>query len=129
MLIVEVTGGAQGLGLVSARAMLEHGVSHLAIFDVDEEQGAKALKHLARLYKGPRPTIIFCAVDVADEAVVNQNVEDVTEAFNGIDLLVCFAGITGSELSVEYDIERWRKIFDVNLHGSFLMARSVARYQ
>ncbi|KAL8682058.1 MAG: hypothetical protein Q9186_001847 [Xanthomendoza sp. 1 TL-2023] len=122
-----VTGGAQGLGLVSARAMLEHGVSHIAIFDVDEEQGTRACDHLMSLHQDPRPTVLFRAVDVSDEAVVNSSVEEVAVAFDGIDVLVCFAGITGSELSIEYDIQRWRNIFDVNLHGSFLVARSVAR--
>ncbi|KAL8646469.1 MAG: hypothetical protein Q9226_006842 [Calogaya cf. arnoldii] len=122
-----VTGAAQGLGLVSARAMLEHGVSHLAIFDVDERQGSAACEHLSSLYEADKPEVLFRAVDVSDEAVVNSNVDEVGAAFGGIDLLVCFAGITGSELSVEYDAQRWRNIFDVNLHGSFLVARSVAR--
>ncbi|KAL8730807.1 MAG: hypothetical protein Q9181_004536 [Wetmoreana brouardii] len=122
-----VTGGAQGLGLVCARAMLEHGVSHLAIFDVDEKQGAEAVSHLTLLHKEPKPVIVFRAVDVTDEAAVDLNVLAVAEAFDRIDLLVCFAGITGSELSIDYDIQKWKQIFDVNLHGSFLVARAVAR--
>ncbi|KAL8851244.1 MAG: hypothetical protein Q9221_003875 [Calogaya cf. arnoldii] len=122
-----VTGAAQGLGLVSARAMLEHGVSHLAIFDVDESQGSAACEHLLSLYGDNKPEVVFRAVDVSDEAVVNSNVDEVAAAFGGIDLLVCFAGITGSELSVDYDIQKWKNVFDVNLHGSFLVARSVAR--
>ncbi|KAI4126271.1 MAG: hypothetical protein LQ338_003835 [Usnochroma carphineum] len=126
---IEVTGGAQGLGFVCARAMLEHGVSRLAIFDVDRDQGQEALghfDHLFRQYPG-KPDVRFQEVDVTDEAAVDSNVEEVAQAFSGIDLLVCFAGITGSELSVDYDINRWKKIFDVNVHGSFLVARSVAR--
>ncbi|KAL8781438.1 MAG: hypothetical protein Q9213_005989 [Squamulea squamosa] len=122
-----VTGGAQGLGLVSARALLEHGVSHLAIFDVDAEQGAKACHHLMSLYGDDKPTVVSRAVDVSDEVAVDTAVDDMANAFDGVDLLLSFAGITGSELSVEYDIQRWRNIFDVNLHGSFLVARSVAR--
>ncbi|KAL8861859.1 MAG: hypothetical protein Q9178_001728 [Gyalolechia marmorata] len=106
--------------------MLEHGVSHLAIFDIDERQGAEACDHLLNLHGNARPSVVFRAVDVTDEAAVNSNVEEIAAVFGGIDLLVCFAGITGSELSVDYDIQRWRNIFDVNLHGSFLVARSVA---
>ncbi|KAI4235345.1 MAG: hypothetical protein LQ349_003225 [Xanthoria aureola] len=122
-----VTGAAQGLGLVSARAMLEHGVSHLAIFDVDQSQASAACNHLLSLHRDNKPQILFRALDVTDEVVVNSTIDEVAAAFGGIDLLVCFAGITGSELSVEYDIQRWRNIFDVNLHGSFLVARSVAK--
>lgn len=128
-LTIQVTGGAQGLGFVCARAMLEHGLTRLAIFDVDGEQGRQAQDHLLRLYKNDlhKTEVLFRKVDVIDEAAVNSNVEEIALAFNGIDILVCFAGITGSELSTEYDIDRWRKIFDVNVHGSFLVARAVAR--
>lgn len=109
--------------------MLEHGVHSIAIFDVDEKQGNKAVSHLNSLFENDtmKPVVLFKIVDVTDEQVVNAAVEEVAESFGGIDLLVCFAGITGSELSIEYDIERWKKIFDVNVHGSFLVARSVAR--
>lgn len=129
-LTVQVTGGAQSLGLACARAMLEHGVHSLAIFDVDENQGNQAVSHLSSLFENEaiKPAVLFKMVDVTDEAVVNAAVEEVAKTFGSIDLLVSFAGITGSELSIEYDIERWKKIFDVNVHGSFLVARSVARH-
>ncbi|KAL9015926.1 MAG: hypothetical protein Q9185_006693 [Variospora sp. 1 TL-2023] len=124
-----VTGGAQGLGIVCVRALLEHGVGRLAIFDVDTARGEEALDHIRHLHNDDphRPEVVYRTVDVSDEAAVNANVEAVAESFNGIDILVSFAGITGSELSVDYDIDRWKKIFDVNLHGSFLVARAVAR--
>ncbi|KAL8639234.1 MAG: hypothetical protein Q9228_003713 [Teloschistes exilis] len=124
-----LTGGAQGLGIVCARAMLEHGVSHLAIFDVEEKQGHEAVEHLLKLHQGsePKPVVGFRCVDVTNETAVNIAVFEVAQAFGGIDLLVSFAGITGSELSVNYDIQKWKQIFDVNLHGSFLVARAVAR--
>lgn len=122
-----VTGGAQGLGLVCARALVEHGVEKLAIFDVDESKGAKAVEHFKSISKSEEPTVLFKKVDVSDEDSVNEAVADVSESFNGIEILICFAGITGSKLAVEYDIESWRRIFDVNVHGSFLVARAVAR--
>ena len=122
-----MTGGAQGLGLVCARALLEHGVSHLAIFDVDEACGERAMAHLDSLNNGNDWKIVFKEVDVTIENSVNSAVGDVTEAFDGIDILLCFAGITESKLAVEYPIDSWRRIFDVNVHGSFLVARAFAR--
>lgn len=118
------------MGLVSARAMLEHGVSSLTIFDVDEQNGEDAVAHLLNLHSDskPRPNLSFQVVDVTDEGAVNAAVQDVADKATGIDILVCFAGITGSELSVDYDIQKWKQIFDVNLHGSFLVARAVARW-
>ena len=122
-----VTGGAQGLGLVCARALLEHGVDKLAIFDVDESMGAKALEHFESISKGEKPIVLFRRVDVTDETAVNEAVAAVSDSFDGIHILLCFAGITESKLAVEYNIDSWRRIFDVNVHGSFLVARAVAR--
>lgn len=125
--LTPVTGGAQGLGLVCARALLEHGVDKLAIFDVDEDMAAQALKHVESISNDEKPTILFKKVDVTDETSVNEAVNEVSEHFDGIQILLCFAGITESKLAVEYNIDSWRRIFDVNIHGSFLVARAVAR--
>ncbi|KAL2054864.1 hypothetical protein ABVK25_004686 [Lepraria finkii] len=122
-----VTGGAQGLGLVCARALLEHGVSLLAIFDVDKGCGERALEHFESLKKGSDWKILFKQVDVTNEDSVNSAVHEVTETFDGIEILLCFAGITESKLAVEYPTDSWRRIFDVNVHGSFLVARAFAR--
>lgn len=65
---------------------------------------------------------------MTDEARVNEAVNGISKEFGGIDILLCFAGITDSKLAVDYPIEQWRRIFDVNVHGSFLVARAVARF-
>ena len=111
-----------------ARALLEHGVSCLAIFDVDEGCGARALNHLRGLDKNNEWKILFQSVDVTNEGAVDKAVESTVQSFDGIDILLCFAGITECKLSVEYPIDSWRRIFDVNIHGSFLVARAFARY-
>ena len=122
-----MTGGAQGLGLASARAMLEHGLSKLAIFDVDEKCIGEALLHFSGLEDRYVDDVSARIVDVSDENAVNEEVAEVSGVLGGIDILVSFAGITGSKLAVEYPIDEWKKIFDVNLHGSFLIARALAR--
>lgn len=106
--------------------MLEHGLSRLAIFDVDENMGEQALEHFKRL--DPEAECAFKKVDVTDEDSVNGSVAEITRLFGGVDILLCFAGITESKLAVEYPIESWRRIFDVNVHGSFLVARAFARF-
>ncbi|KAI4158462.1 MAG: hypothetical protein LQ342_007418 [Letrouitia transgressa] len=90
-----VTGGAQGLGLVCARALLEHGLDYLMIFDVDERQGRVAIEHLRDHYGDLPGRYDFCNVDVTDETVVEEIVRKMYSE-HGIDLLICFAGITGS---------------------------------
>lgn len=123
-----MTGGAQGLGLVCARALLEHGVTYLAIFDVDDEMGALAVKHLRTVTKDEMPNIVSRKFDVTEEGAMNTAVHEVSDLFDGIQILLSFAGITGCQLAVDYNISEWKGIVDVILNGSFLVARAVARY-
>ncbi len=113
--------------MVCARALLEHGVTHLAIFDIDEQQGTAAVEHYNSISGVTEPVVVFRKVDVTNEENVNRAVGDVSQQFGNIDILLCFAGITGSKLAVEYPIDEWRRIMDVNVNGSFLVARAVAR--
>ena len=108
-------------------AKVEHGVSKLAIFDVDREMLKSALEHLGAT-SSVGQVVMARAVDVTNEESINDEVNLIAADIGGIDILLCFAGITESKLSVEYSIESWKKIFDVNLHGTFLVARAVARY-
>ena len=89
--------------------------------------GAKALDHFESISTGEKPTVLFKKVDVTDEDSVNEAVANVSNSFDSIQILLCFAGVTESKLAIEYNIESWRRIFDVNVHGSFLVARAVAR--
>ena len=94
--------------------------------------GDKAIKHLNGLnYQNQSQpgahNVNFHKVDVTDEDSVNKKVDAVAALFGGVNILLCFAGITESKPAVEYPINSWKKIFDVNIHGSFLTARAVAR--
>ena len=85
------------------------------------------MQHLRDLDKDKEWLITFVKVDVTCEESVNTAVNVIARDFRGIDILLCFAGITESKLAIEYPIDSWRRIFDVNVHGSFLVARAVAR--
>jgi 2-dehydro-3-deoxy-L-rhamnonate dehydrogenase (NAD+) len=45
-----------------------------------------------------------------------------------VDVLVCSAGVAGlNAMTVDYPIEEWKKVFDVNVNGLFYCNRFVAR--
>jgi len=65
-------------------------------------------------------------VDVTDEASVRAAADETARVFGRIDALVCSAGITGPNVpTVEYPVDAWKRVFDVNLHGVFLCNRAV----
>lgn len=72
--------------------------------------------------------ITYRQCDVADEASVNLAFEgaDAESRFPLRGLVTC-AGISGQSDAVDYHVDEFRRIIDVNLIGSFLCARAAAR--
>ncbi len=115
-----VTGGAAGIGLAVAQRFAASG-ARVAIWDVNEAAATAAAASLGAGHLG-------LAADVADEASVQAATDATSAAFGRIDVLVCSAGIAGPNATVaEYPADAWRRVFDVNLHGTFLCNRAVVR--
>ena len=114
-----VTGGAAGIGEACAARLLAGGAK-VSIWDRD----AAALKTAqARLGANVNPV----QVDVSDEQSVHQALK-ATQAFGAqIDILVNSAGITGPNTTViEYPVEEWNRVFDINVRGTFLTCKNIA---
>jgi NAD(P)-dependent dehydrogenase (short-subunit alcohol dehydrogenase family) len=67
--------------------------------------------------------------DVSSSKAVDEAVAEALERFGKIDILVHCGGIRGSMTTPIIDLteEEWRAILDVNLTGSFLISKAVAR--
>src|SRR5437762_12914179 len=113
-----VTGGAAGIGLAIAKRLASSG-ARVALWDRDSDalDAAKlALGNDAYLHP----------LDVSDAAMVDRAARETADAIGGIDVLVCSAGITGpNQVTWEYPVDDWRKVFDVNVHGLFYCNRAV----
>jgi 3-oxoacyl-[acyl-carrier protein] reductase len=113
-----VTGGAQGIGLAIARRLLASGAK-LRIWDRDDKLLAGALAALGASASGE-------ALDVTDAAAIERGTKRALEVFGRIDVLVNNAGIAGPTFPVvDYPIEDWRRVIDIDLSGPFLCCRAV----
>ena len=113
-----VTGAASGIGAAIARAFSSKG-ARVALLDLDEAAAGR----LAEELDGARAF----GCDVTDEAAVEAAVGAVAQAFGRIDILVNSAGIVDLAPAEELTLATWRRTLDVNLTGSFLVARAAAR--
>jgi NAD(P)-dependent dehydrogenase (short-subunit alcohol dehydrogenase family) len=118
---VLVTGGASGIGLAIAEAVLAEGWR--AIIADRDERGLAA----ARARLGQTAEARFEILDVTDEAAVVALVARCEAEFGGLSGLVNSAGIGRDVPALETSAELFRKILDVNLIGSFLVAREAAK--
>ena len=113
-----VTGGAQGFGLDIAKRFLQSG-SKVIIWDSDE----KELKKASKLINDQN--LSSDVVDVSNPKSVDNVVNKITSKTK-IDILINNAGITGSTAELwNYDYEEWKKIININLHGTFNCCKSV----
>ncbi|PLB37943.1 putative D-arabinitol dehydrogenase ArbD [Aspergillus candidus] len=130
-----VTGGARGLGLVMAQALVASG-SHLAIVDLNkteaEEQAEKLVEQFRKENPGvqdaemPRVTAHYS--DVADPDSVNTVLAEIFEKHGRIDKLVTSAGFTENFDAISYPYDRIQKLWGVNVDGTYLFATGVARH-
>lgn len=120
-----VTGGAGTLALVNARALLEHGLEGLALFDLDPSQAAAEIASLRTDF--PTAAIMTVQVDVTDAEQLHRSVEDVARELGSVDILICFAGVVGCTHAVDMSAAEWKRTFDINTTGAFLSAQVVAR--
>ncbi len=109
-----VTGGASGLGAAAA-AMLRRAGAKVTLFDLNEELG-----HAHATEIGGR----FVRVNVADEQSVAEGLDAAAEAHGVSRVLVNCAGIilgakTVGRGAVAHPLDRFRKVVEVNLCGTF----------
>jgi NAD(P)-dependent dehydrogenase (short-subunit alcohol dehydrogenase family) len=111
-----VTGGAQGIGRAIARRLHEEGAT-VVIADLQGHDAAAA--ELDGM--GVR-------VDVSQEGDAKALAEAVLEKYGRIDALVNNAGIYSSLVPKPFEqieVDEWRKVYDVNVLGMFLVTRAV----
>ncbi|KAL5338635.1 hypothetical protein BJX70DRAFT_408630 [Aspergillus crustosus] len=121
-----VTGGAGGIGSVACRALLEHGLTGLAIFDLHPTEAEATIAALKPDF--PQAKIAFHKVDITNTDSVTQAVTTVHNSLGSIDTVLCFAGIAGSIDALEMSLPEWTTMFQVNTTGSFLVAQAAARF-
>jgi NAD(P)-dependent dehydrogenase (short-subunit alcohol dehydrogenase family) len=119
-----VTGGARGLGEKVAERLVRDGMP-VVLVDVSSDVEETA-DRLSRIREDARAVAVVG--DVSDEAVCARAASTAIEAFGGVSVLANVAGIGGPGTPVtETSAADFRRVIDVNLVGTFLMSRAVAR--
>lgn len=127
MAYFSVTGGAGALGLETARALLEHGLSGLCLFDVAGSLESSAPAILKLVSDFPSSKIIMESVDVTDDQAIDAAVQLTVRLLGSIDILLCFAGVVGCTHAVDMSKDEWRRTLDINTTGSWLCAQAVGK--
>ncbi|MEI6798087.1 MAG: SDR family oxidoreductase [Pseudomonadota bacterium] len=116
MKTVLITAGANGIGLVMAKAFQAAG-DRVWVSDVDAAK-------IAALPAGIRGSHVDAGQEMGMEALF----ADIAQAWGGLDVLCANAGIKGPTAAIEdMPLEGWHQCLGVNLDGAMLAAKYAAR--
>lgn len=123
---VLVTGASTGIGRATAIRIASEG-GRVALFDVNDSDAESTLRTILDSGGDAR----YWRVDVTDEDEVSSSVDEAANWLGGgIDVLAHLAGILkGSGLEVtDVDESIWDPVIEVNLKGSYIVVKHVARH-
>lgn len=117
-----VTGAARGIGQKIAVQFAKDGAD-VAVCDLKAEW----LEETVGLIEAEGRKALAIGVNVAESAEVDACVKTVIEKFGRIDTMINNAGITKDGLLMRMSDDDWDAVINVNLKGTFLFTRAVAR--
>jgi len=115
--VAVITGGAQGIGKITAEMCVAEGYQ-VAIWDIDDEAlHEEGLKHAGS------DGWLGCCCDVASEVSVKQAIDLTISQYGRIDILVNNAAIAANKPIHELEVDEFRRVIDVNLTGAFISTK------
>lgn len=113
--IAVVTGASSGIGKRAAEMLVERG-ARVAIF-------ARSADKIESVAGRRSDRMIAVAGDAADEQAIHRLFDETESRLGPCDILINNAGMIDPDLVVETDVQRWDRVFAVNVRSAFLASR------
>jgi gluconate 5-dehydrogenase len=118
-----VTGGGRGIGKFIATGLAEAGA--------DIVLTSRKLKNLEETAKeleaNQKVKALAIACDMAKEDAIDTMLAEAVAQFGHIDILVNNAGATWGAPTLDFPLEKWDQLFNVNVRGVWILTQKVAR--
>lgn len=120
--VAVVTGGARGLGITISETLAQAGAD-IIVCSRRIDRYEKQIQRLGDL--GVQCRSLKC--DVGDPEDVKNLGAFVEREFGRVDILVNNAGATWGAPVVDYPLDKWNKVIQVNVTGTFLCCQTLGR--
>ncbi len=122
--VLLITGASRGIGAETARRAATLGYA----ICLNYLRNRDAAEELRASLSGDGHHIITCQANVGEEAEVEAMFQVIDAEFGRIDALINNAGILEQQSDlVDMTVERWQRILNINVIGSFLCTRAAIR--
>jgi NAD(P)-dependent dehydrogenase (short-subunit alcohol dehydrogenase family) len=119
---VVLTGATGGLGRPITLAFAQAG-ANIALCDINEE----SLSKLAAEMKGLKGKVLTTRVDLCVPQEVENFVRTVRKKYQKIDILVNLVGGIIRKPSIDYPVEEWQRVMDINLKACWIACQAVGK--
>lgn len=116
-----VTGGGRGIGRFIVNGLAEAG-ANVVLASRKVQHCADAAKEIEGL--GVNALAVQCDLGKVND--IDLLMEKTMSTFKRLDIVVNNGGLTWGGPTLEYPLDKWEKVLDVNLRGTFLMCQKAA---
>lgn len=115
-----VTGSNRGIGKAIVKEFASLGLDVVINYCHHEKEALDLQKEISDEYN---VSVMVIKCDVSKEEEVEKMINDVCDAFGGIDILVNNASVCRDSLLMDKSIKDFKRILDVNLIGTYLVSK------
>jgi 2-hydroxycyclohexanecarboxyl-CoA dehydrogenase len=119
--VITGAGSQRGIGRAVARRLARDGWA-LALLDRDTAGVEQLAREIAERYPAPA---VGLGVDITDSAAVEAAIAETSLRLPPIVGLVNNAGVSSPIPFTEVTEDEWRRVFEVNVHGTFFVTKAV----
>lgn len=119
--IIIVTGGAKGIGKAIVKALANNDTTIYFTYNNSFKEAQELIDSLKDFQ------VDFVKVDISDYEQSKAFIEEIIKKESKIDVLINNAGVTSDGLFLAMSVEKWQKVIDTNLTGTFFITKEVAK--
>jgi NADP-dependent 3-hydroxy acid dehydrogenase YdfG len=109
---VLITGASSGIGEATAQRLADDG--HRLLLGARRTERLEAVVERIEAAGG---SASFRRLDVTDAADVQRFVDDATNTYGGVDVMINNAGVMPLSALAEHKVDEWNRMIDVNIRG------------
>ncbi len=117
-----VTGGGRGIGEFISTGLAEAGADII----ITSRKAKNLVNTARRLETAYGVNVMPVQCDVSKEEDIDTLLKEVKGKFSSIDILVNNAGVSWGAPTLDYPIEKWDYVFNVNIRGVWILTQKVA---
>ena len=119
-----VTGSNRGIGASCIEEFAKQGVNVIINYCHHEKEAKDLEKYIKETYN---VDVLAIKCDVSKEEEVETMVNEITDRFGGIDILVNNASVARDSLLLDKNVKEFKRVLDVNLIGTYLCSKYVGK--